>query len=95
MGKPSKDYAVPLWEKANLTVYEAAAYSGIGADKLRELSDREDCEFVLWNGTKRLIKRKKLDEFLERAYGSNGIYNDCRSCAPVCLYPRIHTYAGI
>ena len=25
MGKPSKDYAVPLWEKANLTVYEAAA----------------------------------------------------------------------
>mgnify|MGYP003243034099 CR=1 FL=1 len=49
-------------------VYEAAAYSGIGADKLRELSDREDCEFVLWNGTKRLIKRKKLDEFLERAY---------------------------
>ena len=43
-------------------------YSGIGADKLRELSDREDCEFVLWNGTKRLIKRKKLDEFLERAY---------------------------
>ena len=68
MGKPSKDYAVPLWEKANLTDYEAAAYSGIGADKLRELSDREDCEFVLWNGTKRLIKRKKLDEFLERAY---------------------------
>ena len=39
MGKPSKDYAVPLWEKANLTIYEAAAYSGIGADKLRELSD--------------------------------------------------------
>ena len=23
MGKPSKDYAVPLWEKTNLTVYEA------------------------------------------------------------------------
>ena len=79
MGKPSKDYAVPLWEKANLTTsllgYGCmrfptlpAAYSGIGADKLRELSDREDCEFVLWNGTKRLIKRKKLDEFLERAY---------------------------
>ena len=71
MGKPSKDYAVPLWEKANLTVYEAAAYSGIGADKLRELSDREDCEFVLWNGTKRLIKRKKLDEFLKEPIQSN------------------------
>lgn len=68
MGKPNKEYVVPLWEKTNLTVYEAAAYSGIGADKLRELSDREDCEFVLWNGTKRLIKRKKLDEFLDKAY---------------------------
>ena len=48
MGKPSKDYAVPLWEKANLTVYEAAAYSGIGADKLRELSDREDWDTLMY-----------------------------------------------
>jgi len=68
MGKPNKEYVVPLWEKTNLTVYEAAAYTGIGADKLREMSDREDCEFVLWNGTKRLFKRKKLDEYLEKAY---------------------------
>ncbi len=62
MGKPNKEYVVPLWEKTNLTVYEAAAYSGIGADKLRELSDREDCEFVLWNGTKRLIILKQTNE---------------------------------
>ena len=47
---------------------EAAAYSGIGIHKLRELSDKEDCEFVLWVGTKRLIKRRKLDEYIERAY---------------------------
>lgn len=60
MGRPNKDYTVPLWEKTNLTVYEAAAYTGIGADKLRELSDREDCEFVLWNGTKRLLKGRSL-----------------------------------
>jgi len=73
MGKPSKDYAVPLWEKANLTVYEAAAYSGIGADKLRELSDREDCEFVLWNGTKRLIKRKMAAE-IKTLFIRNHIY---------------------
>ena len=25
-------------------------------------------EEMLWNGTKRLIKRKKLDEFLDKAY---------------------------
>ena len=56
---------VPIWEKSNLTLEEAAAYSGIGISKLRELSD---CPFVLWNGTKRLLKRRKLDEHLERAF---------------------------
>ena len=59
---------VPVWEKSNLTLEEAAAYSGIGIHKLRKLSDKEDCEFVLWVGTKRLIKRRKLDEYIERAY---------------------------
>ncbi|MBQ3546921.1 MAG: transposase [Oscillospiraceae bacterium] len=68
MGKPNKEYAVPLWEKTTLTVYEAVALTGIGSDKLRELSDREDCEFVLWNGNKRLFKRKKLEEYLEKSY---------------------------
>lgn len=59
---------VLVWEKSNLTLEEAAAYSGIGIHKLRELSDKEDCEFVLWIGTKRHIKRKKLDEYIERSY---------------------------
>ncbi len=59
---------VPIWEKSNLTLDEAAAYTGIGINKLRTLTDKEDCEFVLWIGTKRLLKRKKLDEFIERAY---------------------------
>jgi excisionase family DNA binding protein len=59
---------VPVWEKSNLTLEEAAAYSGIGIHKLRELSDKEDCEFVLWIGTKRLLKRRKLDEYIERSY---------------------------
>ncbi len=56
---------IPIWEKSNLTLEEAAAYSGIGINKLRKLSDSNDCQFVLWNGTKRLIKRKKLDEFTD------------------------------
>ena len=59
---------VPIWEKANLTLEEAAAYSGIGINKLRKLSDDENCPFVLWIGSKRLIKRKKLDEYTEKAY---------------------------
>ena len=59
---------IPLWEKSNLTLEEAAAYSGIGINKLRSLSNEEDCSFVLWVGNKRLLKRKKLDEFIDNAY---------------------------
>ena len=59
---------IPIWEKSNLTLDEAAAYSGIGINKLREISSEEDCEFVLWIGSKRLIKRKKLDEYIDKAY---------------------------
>lgn len=59
---------VPIWEKSNLTLEEASAYSGIGINKLRKLSDERNCAFVLWNGSKRLIKRKKLDEYLSKSY---------------------------
>ena len=59
---------VPIWEKSNLTLEEAAVYSGRGINKLRKMTDREDCTFVLWIGTKRLIKRRKLDEYVEKAY---------------------------
>ena len=61
-------YEIPFWLKSNLTVDEASAYCGIGRNKLRELTDDENCGFVLWVGTKRLIKRRLLDEFLEGMY---------------------------
>ncbi len=60
--------SIPIWEKSNLTLEEAAAYSGIGINKIRKLTNDERCEFVLWIGSKRLIKRKKFDEYLEKAY---------------------------
>ena len=59
---------VPVWEKANLTLEEAAAYSGIGIHKLRELSNDKRCEFMLFVGTKRLIKRKLFDAWIEDKY---------------------------
>ena len=59
---------IPLWEKMNLTLEEAAAYSNIGIHKLRILTDSEDCDFVLWVGSKRLIKKKKFQEFIDRQY---------------------------
>ena len=39
----TKSRQVPIWEKSNLTLEEAAAYSGIGINKLREMSDSKDC----------------------------------------------------
>lgn len=59
---------VPIWEKSNLTLKEAAVYSGIGINKIRELSNEESCDFVMWVGTKRLIKRKRFDEYIEKQY---------------------------
>lgn len=59
---------IPIWEKSNLTLEEASSYSGIGINKLRELSNDKNCTFVLWNGSKRLIKRKVLDDYLARMY---------------------------
>lgn len=61
-------YDVPIWEKANLTIEEAAAYFGIGMNKLRELTEDEQCKFVLFVGTKRLIKRRMFEQYLEHAY---------------------------
>jgi len=60
--------SIPIWHKTLLTLEEAAAYSGIGTGKLRELSNDENCSFVVWNGRKRLLKRKELDEFISVAY---------------------------
>lgn len=59
---------VPIHEKSNLTLEEAAAYFSIGINKLREITEPETCPFVLWVGSKRLIKRRVLEEYLTKAY---------------------------
>lgn len=59
---------VPIWQKSTLTLEEAASYTGIGMQKLRDISSDEQCEFVLWNGTKRMFKRRKLEDYLEKSY---------------------------
>ncbi len=59
---------VPIWEKSTLTLEEAAAYSGIGINKLRDLTSEQDCRFVLWVGSKRLIKRRLFDKYIEQEY---------------------------
>lgn len=57
-------YDVPIWRKLTLTFEEAAAYSGLGVNKLRVLASVDGCSFVIKNGTHALIKREALEEFL-------------------------------
>lgn len=59
---------IPIWEKSNLTLEEASAYFGIGVNTLKNMTASENCKFVLWVGTKRLIKRKLLEEYLAGCY---------------------------
>ena len=59
---------VAIADKAFLTLEEAAAYFNIGINKLRELTRDDHCPYILWNGTKRLIKRKAFEEFLNSQY---------------------------
>ena len=59
---------VPIWEKSNLNLEEAAAYSGIGINKLRDLTSDKNCQFVLWVGNKRLIKRRLFDQYTEQEF---------------------------
>ena len=42
-----KSDEIPVWKRDNLTIEEAAAYTGVGMTKLRELSDADSCDFGL------------------------------------------------
>lgn len=58
---------VPIWFKYTLTVEEAASYFRIGENKLRRIiSENEDAEFVLWNGTRPQLKRRLFEQYIDK-----------------------------
>ena len=59
---------IPIWHKFNLTIEEAARYSNIGVNKIREIVSYPDCTFVLHVGRRKLIKRNKFEAYLEEEY---------------------------
>ena len=63
----SEHYEVEIKDKMTLSIEEAAAYSGIGINKLRELTKSPFCDFVLYVGKKTLIKRVPFEEYINRA----------------------------
>ena len=58
---------VPIWHKPYLTIDEATAYTGIGREKLREMTRFADCPLCM-GGKRRMIKRELFDEYIEKMY---------------------------
>ena len=56
--------SVPIHLKAVLTIREAAAYTSIGINKIDALLRSPNCPFVLFVGTKKLVKRKEFEQFI-------------------------------
>ncbi len=57
---------MPIEKKLNLTIREAAEYSNIGINKISEMLRNPMCEFVLYVGNRKLVKRKEFEEYLSR-----------------------------
>ena len=57
---------VPIQCKYALTLEEAAEYFNIGINRLRILTYEPNCDFVIFVGSKRLIKREKMEQFLNK-----------------------------
>ena len=58
---------IPIWEKITLSVEEAAVIFRIGENKLRRIiSENTDADFILWNGSRPQIKRKKFEDYINK-----------------------------
>ena len=57
---------VPIQLKVALTAREAAEYSNIGINKIDSMLRTPNCPFVLYVGTKKLVKRKEFEQFISQ-----------------------------
>ncbi|WP_419064925.1 excisionase [Hominenteromicrobium sp.] len=58
---------VPIHLKMNLTSKAAAEYSNIGINKIDSMLRTPNCPFVLYVGTKKLVKRKEFEEYISQS----------------------------
>lgn len=64
---PREDSTLPqvsIPQKLTLTIKEAAEYSNIGINKLSLLLKQPNCPFVLYVGSKKLVKREAFERFI-------------------------------
>ena len=63
-GMENKISPVPIHLKLALTIKEAAEYSNIGINKIDSMLRSPNCPFVLFVGTKKLVKRKEFEQYI-------------------------------
>ena len=63
----SKSLEMPFWLKLNMTIKEAATYSNIGINRIEELLKQPKCNFVLYVGNKKLVKRKEFEQYISKS----------------------------
>ena len=57
---------VPIRLKMTLTAREAAEYSNISINKIDSMLRVPNCLFVLFVGTKKLVKHRELEQYISR-----------------------------
>lgn len=55
---------VPIHHKMTLTIKEAAEYSNIGINKIDSMLKQPNCPFVLYVGTRKLVKRQEFERYI-------------------------------
>lgn len=57
--------SVPIERKMTLTIREAAEYSNMDIGKIDALLKLPGCPFVLYVGTRKLVKRQAFEEYIQ------------------------------
>ena len=63
----TKALEIPFWLKVTMTIKEAAAYSNIGINRIENLLKQPKCDFVLYVGNKKLVKRKEFEQYISKS----------------------------
>lgn len=59
---------VPIHEKLLLIIKEAAMYSNIGINRIDSMLREEGCPFVLFVGSKKLVKRREFEAYIAERF---------------------------
>lgn len=60
------DEKLPIDRKLALSIREASEYSNIGINRIDSLLRTPNCPFVLFVGSKKLVKRKEFEEYISQ-----------------------------